>query len=78
MTGKVAKCKKGKTGLILGIRKRYICGHPATKGGKAIYQGICLDKGRIGQQWQSLDPEFIGTLDDWVKLRYKELANDNL
>jgi len=67
--GTVAKCKHGSTGLILGIKKT------AWKD-LQVYKGICLDRGRLGQQWQSVSPTFIGTLDDWVRLRHKELTNE--
>ncbi len=42
--------------------------------GRSFYTGICLDAGRAGQSWQSLHPEWIGTLDDWVKIRYTEIT----
>jgi len=72
MIGKVAKCRRGWIGLILRIskvRSLFITGNDT-----AVYHGICLDKGRVGQAWQSIHPEVIGTLDDWVKIRYAEIV----
>ena len=62
--GKVAKCSRGRIGLVLTITK--IRGIP-------LYKGVCLDSGRVGWVWQSLNPRWIGTLDDWVKLRYGDI-----
>ena len=71
MIGKVAKCRKGITGLILRVAKRRASSISGSD--TVIYTGICLDRGRVGQSWQSIHPEVIGNLDDWVKLRYTEL-----
>ncbi len=72
MIGKVAKCQAGRTGLICQISK-------SRKGlGKLLYEGICLDRGRIGQVWQSTNPELIGTLDNWVRLRYREIESEHV
>lgn len=67
MVSKVAKCRKGYTGLILRVSK--------VRDGTKLYHGICLDSNRVGHTWQSLQPEVIGTIDDWVKLRYTELED---
>ena len=62
--GKVAKCKKGLTGLVLRVSKvKNIM----------MYYGVCIDSGRIGQSWQSALPKWIGTFDDWVKIRHAEI-----
>jgi len=65
MIGKVAKCQMGLTGLVL----RVLSGKLGP-----IYKGICLDPGSVGRPWQSIKPEWIGTLDDWVELRHTELV----
>jgi hypothetical protein len=65
--GKVAICGKGMTGLVLSVFRH-------RKKPKPLYEGICLDPGRVGQPWQTLKPEWIGTLDDWVELRHTEIA----
>jgi hypothetical protein len=65
--GLVARCKRGITGLILSISK--VRDRP-------LYKGVCLDRGRVGQTWQSFNPELIGTLDDWVRLRSEELYDE--
>lgn len=70
--GLVARCRKGMTGLILGVRK---VGQPPREP-KAVYTGICLDRGRVGQSWQSMYPDVIGTLDDWVMKRAEELHDE--
>lgn len=67
MIGKVAKCQRGKIGLITTVMR-------SKSGRKPLYTGVCLDRGRVGLLWQSINPELIGTLDDWVKRRYEELA----
>lgn len=67
--GSVAKCKKGLTGLILSVKKTGWGNHP-------FYKGVCLDCGRVGQAWQSIDPEFIGTFDDWIQTQiYRNKSN---
>jgi hypothetical protein len=65
--GLVARCKRDMTGLILSISK--VRDRP-------LYKGVCLDRGRVGQVWQSFDPELIGTLDDWVRLRSEEMYDE--
>jgi hypothetical protein len=67
MIGKVARCKRGYTGIIL---------DKSRIGGKVVYRGFCLDSGREGRRWQSIDPELIGTIDDWVKLRHDEILKE--
>jgi hypothetical protein len=64
MIGKVAKCRRGYTGLVTQVYKQ------------PLYLGICLDAGRVGKPWQSNDPELIGTLDDWVRLRHAEILEE--
>jgi len=70
MIGKVAKCRKGMVGLVSSVH----WGRGYSSGGKPLCKGACLDPGRVGQAWQSIDPEWIGTLDEWVKLRYAEIV----
>lgn len=72
MIGNVAKCRRGLTGLILRVVKTE--SDLVTGNATVIYRGICLDEGRVGLEWQSIEPEWIGTLDDWVKLRHIEIA----
>jgi len=67
--GTVAKCKKGLTGLILGIKRM-------SHKEKSLYTGICLDRGRVGQVWRSIDPEFIGTFDDWIQTQIYRNKSD--
>ena len=65
MIGKVARCTRGITGLVT----HYIeCAR--------LYRGVCLDPGRVGKPWQSVNPEWIGTLDDWVRLRHAEILEE--
>lgn len=64
MIGKVAKCRRGYIGIILG----------RTKNG--VYEGFCLTPGREGRMWQSNNPELIGTLDDWVMRRHAEILEE--
>jgi len=72
MIGKVAKCQKGATGLVL--RTTRIKEGPPDYPFRFLYIGVCLDPGREGQTWESSNPEWVGTLSDWVKLRYTEIA----
>lgn len=68
MIGKVAKCQKGMTGLVISV-------HWTSRDTDIpLLKGICLDPGRVGQPWQTLKPEWIGTLDDWVELRHTEVV----
>lgn len=67
--GNIAKCKRGMTGLVLRVTK--------LRNNSKLYHGICLDEGRVGQAWQSTKPEWIGTIDDWVKLRYSQLTGES-
>ena len=69
--GTVARCCQGKTGLILSITS---CRDPMTGKYDTLYKGACLDKGLVGYAWQSINPEPIGTLDEWVKLRAEEIV----
>lgn len=67
MIGKVAKCQKGMTGLVTSV-------HWTSRDTDIpLCKGVCLDPGRVGQPWQSLKPEWIGTLDEWVELRHAEI-----
>ncbi len=63
--GKIAKCREGKIGLVTCVFR--VRDH-------SCYKGVCLDAGREGQVWQSIAPEWIGTLDDWVKIRHTEIT----
>lgn len=68
MFGKVARCRAGVVGLIT---------HWEIDGDAPIlYHGICLESGDAGKRWYSNDPELIGTIDDWVKLRYIEILEE--
>ncbi len=58
--GRVATCGDGLTGLVLTTR---------TNGDTVLYRGVCLDSGRVGYKWESRDPKWVGTLDEWVILR---------
>ena len=64
MFGKVARCKRGYIGFVLG----------RTESG--VYEGLCLTPGREGRLWQSNCPELVGTLDDWVRLRHAEILEE--
>jgi len=68
--GLVATCQHGLTGLILSVQK---VGKNPKVAPRTLYKGICLDAGRVGQVWQSLNPKPIGTLDEWVLKRSEEL-----
>ena len=59
LIGKVARCKKGITGLITGQKDK-------------LYVGVALE-GDVGSPWQSLRPRVIGDMDDYVESRYNEL-----
>jgi hypothetical protein len=67
MIGKVARCKRGYAGIIL---------DKSRIDGKIVYRGFCLTPGREGRRWQSNDPELIGTIDDWVRLRHVEILEE--
>ena len=67
--GTVARCKAGRIGLITSITGRY---NSTTGKSATLYKGACLGNGHIGSTWESIDPEPIGTLDEWVKLRAGE------
>lgn len=64
----VARCQRGFFGLVT---------HIANEGTERMfYKGICLDPGHAGKPWQSANPEWIGALDDWVRLRYAEILEE--
>jgi hypothetical protein len=68
MIGKVARCQRGFTGLVTYL---------ANPGMDSVfYKGVCLDPGRVGKPWQSVNPEWLGTLDDWVRLRHAEILEE--
>jgi hypothetical protein len=68
--GTVARCKVGRVGLITGEARRR-CN--LAGGCTYFYTGVCLDPRRVGFAWQSINPEPIGNLDEWVKLRAEEI-----
>jgi len=61
--GTVARCKAGQAGLITKVSD------------SGFYNGVCLDCGHAGRPWQSIAPERIGTLDEWVQLRAEAITN---
>jgi hypothetical protein len=67
MIGKVARCKRGYVGIVL---------DKSRIDGKIVYRGFCLTPGREGRRWLSANPEWIGTLDDWVRLRHAEILEE--
>ena len=67
MIGKVARCRRGYIGIVL---------DKSRIDGKIVYRGFCLDPSREGRRWQSVDPELIGTIDDWVRLRHAEILEE--
>lgn len=62
--GSVATCQRGLTGLVLSVRR-------AVDGSRVflVYSGVCIDSGRVGNKWESRDPKWVGTLDEWAVLR---------
>ncbi len=68
MIGKVAKFQKGMTRLVISVH------WTSRDTAIPLCKGVCLDPGRVGQPWQSIKPEWIGTLDDWVELRHTEIV----
>lgn len=60
----VARCQRGLTGLVTQVYEQ------------PLYVGVCLDSGRVGKPWQSNAPEWIGTLDDWVRIRHAEILEE--
>ncbi len=67
MVGKVAICQNGVTGLVQSLGRDSL--------GGPLYRGVCLSSDKIGRLWQSSKPKLVGTLDEWVKLRYAEIIN---
>lgn len=65
LIGKVAICQHGIVALITGQQKR--------ADDTYLYSGVILE-GDVGSlNWQSIRPEVIGTIDDWVASRYNDL-----
>ena len=62
--GYVATCQRGLTGLVLSMARVVDWGKVTI-----IYRGVCLDAGRVGSKWESRDPKWVGTLDEWAVLR---------
>lgn len=74
MIGKVAKCQRGMTGLITTVLKP----PSGSRMRKPLYKGVCIDRGRVGLSWQSMDPEWVGTIDEWVELRFREIESERV
>ncbi len=62
--GYVAVCSRGLTGLVLDARRAVDDELVIT-----VYRGICIDPGKVGNPWESRDPRWVGTLDEWAILR---------
>ncbi len=62
--GHVATCRRGRTGLVLSVRRAVDDELVLT-----VYRGICIDPGMVGNKWESRDPQWVGTLDEWAIFR---------